>query len=90
MLDAVHAGRELGWKSGHLEPFSFLGTLFRRGLRKRPLKSIRSVRAKASTPHGRAPANHTPNRKHGDPSMIVGVRPGNQPAYAITALREAT
>lgn len=25
MLNAVHAGRELGCESGHLEPFSFLG-----------------------------------------------------------------
>jgi len=23
VFDAVHAGREQGWKSGHLEPFSF-------------------------------------------------------------------
>jgi hypothetical protein len=25
MLSTVHAGGEQGWKSGHLEPFSFLG-----------------------------------------------------------------
>jgi hypothetical protein len=29
MLSAVHAGGELGWKSGHLEPFSFFGVPYR-------------------------------------------------------------
>jgi hypothetical protein len=29
VLNAVHAGGELGWKSGHLEPFSFFFRLVR-------------------------------------------------------------
>ena len=27
MLNAVHAGSELGWKSGHLEPFLFVARI---------------------------------------------------------------
>ena len=56
MLNTVHAGGELGWKSGHLEPFLFGGRGFKIARRAGPSKSLKTRRLKGGgSPEGLTP-----------------------------------